>query len=515
MQASPEADRRTLIRRVTLDLAGLPPTVQEVQQFVNDKSPNAYAHLVDRLLASPRYAEVETMHWLDAVRYADSRGYHGDNPQPAWPYRDYVLKAFRDNMPFDQFTREQLAGDLIPNATPDQKVASAYNRILRTSQEGGLQDKEYLAKYGADRVRTTSAVWLGLTTGCAECHDHKFDPIKSQDFYSMKAFFADIKEVGLMHDHGEDAWTTMPLPSAEQTRQLAQFDAEVKSAQTALDEKTDALKAQQADWEQKLLADFQAGRLQWQYQQPFAAASAHGARLTIYNGEPVDSNEYIGGSLQFHRSSGKGLVVASGPNPDNDTYTISFRPGAGTWTALGVHVIQDETLPGNRLARGSDRFILTEVEARISPDGKQPGVKSPFVLATTDGFGELGEHPPMAAIDGNPATGWAEDESDGRSPFLALRFARPVKTGPAAVVTVTLRQDSHVRRATIGRVRLALSSGRILMAGNRRRRGGIEHAERRREVSPQRVARWHSCGRPEGAPGQSGKAHEGTSPGSA
>ena len=242
LQPSPEADRRTLIRRVTLDLTGLPPTAQEVQQFVNNKSPDAYAKLVDRLLASPRYAEMETMHWLDAVRYADSRGYHGDNPQPAWPYRDYVLRAFRDNKPFDDFTREQLAGDLIPNATIDQKVASAYNRILRTSQEGGIQDKEYLAKYGADRVRTTSAVWLGLTTGCAECHDHKFDPIKSEDFYAMKAFFADIKEEGLLPGRGDDAWTTLSLPSGDQSRQLAKLDEEVKAAQRALDEKTDALK---------------------------------------------------------------------------------------------------------------------------------------------------------------------------------------------------------------------------------------------------------------------------------
>jgi len=459
LHPSPEADRRTLIRRVTLDLTGLPPTPQDVQEFINAKLPDAYTRLVDRLLASPRFAEMETMHWLDAVRYADSRGYHGDNPQPAWPYRDYVLKAFRDNKPFDDFTREQLAGDLIPNATIEQKVASAYNRILRTSQEGGVQDKEYLAKYGADRVRTTSAVWLGLTTGCAECHDHKFDPIKSQDFYAMKAFFADIKEEGLLPGSGEKAWTTLALPSEDQTQQLAKFDAELKAVQQALDEKTDALKAEQASWERVLQSDFQAGRLQWKYQRPFAAASAHGARLTVYNDEPVDSNVYVGGSLQFHHEPGNGLVVASGPNPDNETYTISFRPGAGSWTALGVHVIQDETLPGNRLARGSDRFVLTEVEARVSADGKAPAVKAPFVLATTDGFGETGEHPPMAAIDGNPKTGWGEDSDDGRSPFLALRFARPLKTGPATVVTVYLRQNSEVRRATVGRMRLALSSG--------------------------------------------------------
>jgi hypothetical protein len=405
---------------------------------------------------------METMHWLDAVRYADSRGFHGDNPQPAWPYRDYVLRAFRDDKPFDDFTREQLAGDLIPNGTIDQKVASAYNRILRTSQEGGIQDKEYLAKYGADRVRTASAVWLGLTTGCAECHDHKFDPIKSEDFYAMKAFFADIKEEGLLPGRGDGAWTTLSLPSADQTGQLAKLDDAVQAAQRALDQRTDALKARQATWEQQLSTNFQAGRLKWQYQRPFSAVSAHGARLTIYNDEPVDSNIYItsgASSLQSRRGPGNGLIVASGPNPDNETYTISFRPGAGTWTALGVQAVQDESLPGNRLARGSDRFVLTEVEARVSADGKLPATKAPFVLATTNGFGETGEHPPMAAIDGDPRTGWAQDDGDGRSPFLALRFGRPVKTGPGTVITVYLRQDSPVRRATLGRVRLALSSG--------------------------------------------------------
>ena len=144
---SPEADRRTLIRRVSLDLTGIPPTPEEVAAFVKDTSPNAYEKLVDRLLASPRYAEQQTMHWLDAVRYADTCGFHGDNAFPAWPYRDYVLRAFRDNKPFDEFTREQLAGDLLPNATVEQRVASAYNRLNRTSAEGGLQPKEYLAKY--------------------------------------------------------------------------------------------------------------------------------------------------------------------------------------------------------------------------------------------------------------------------------------------------------------------------------------------------------------------------------
>src|ERR1035437_134897 len=160
LKPSAEADRRTLARRVALDLTGIPPTPEEIAAFQKDASPNAYEKLVDRLMASPRYAEQQTMRWLDVVRYADTCGFHGDNAFPAWPYRDYVLHAFRDNKPFDEFTREQLAGDLMPGATVDQRVASAYNRLNRTSAEGGLQAKEYLAKYGADRVRTVAAVWM-------------------------------------------------------------------------------------------------------------------------------------------------------------------------------------------------------------------------------------------------------------------------------------------------------------------------------------------------------------------
>jgi len=213
---SPEADRRTLIRRVTLDLTGLPPTPAEVEAFSADRSPDAYEKLVNRLLASPRFAEKQTMHWLDAVRYADTRGFHNDIAQPAWPYRDYVLRSFLSNKPFDTFTTEQIAGDLLPESTIEQKVATAYNRILRTSQEGGIQDKEYLAKYGADRVRTTSGVFLGLTMGCAECHDHKFDPITARDFYSMKAFFSDIKERGILPASGPNAWSAkLALPTEE------------------------------------------------------------------------------------------------------------------------------------------------------------------------------------------------------------------------------------------------------------------------------------------------------------
>src|ERR1035438_5062040 len=455
---SPEADRRTLLRRVALDLTGIPPRPQEADRFLNDRSPDAYEKLVDRLLASPAYAEMRAMHWLDAVRFADTAGFHGDNIWPTWPYRDYVLRAFRDNKPFDQFTREQLAGDLLPGATADQKAAAAYNRLNRASAEGGLQPNEYLAKYGADRVRTLSTVWLGSTMGCAECHDHKFDPFTNKDFYAMKAFFADIRETGQIADRGRGAWgEKLPLPSEEQRLRLAALDEQITAARRSLDAQAQALKKQRWAWEDRMLPDSEAGKLAWTYQRPTAAAAANGAKLTIYNDEAVDSNFYLHGSLISGRMRGEGLFVASGPNPDNETYTVTFKPGGGAWTALGIDVFQDESLPGTRFARGADRFVLTEVEAEIAEPGGAPR-KLPFVLATSGGVGERVENPPMAAIDGDPKTGWGVTIVEEYNPFLALRFAEPLHTRADSVVTVRLHHDSELRRATIGRFRLALSA---------------------------------------------------------
>ena len=236
LSPSPEADRRTLIRRVTLDLTGLAPTPEETAAFVADNSPQAYEQLVDRLLVSPAYAEKQAVRWLDAVRYADTAGFHSDGTRPAWPYRDYVLQAFRDNKPFDVFTREQLAGDLMPNPTVDERIATAYNRMGRTSAEGGLQPKEYLAKYGAERVRALSTNWLGSTMGCAECHNHKFNPILTKDFYAMKAFFADVKEDGMVPDSGDDAFA--PKMAVYQPGQKERIDAlqeQINAAKTDLD----------------------------------------------------------------------------------------------------------------------------------------------------------------------------------------------------------------------------------------------------------------------------------------
>jgi Protein of unknown function (DUF1553)/Protein of unknown function (DUF1549)/Planctomycete cytochrome C len=452
LKPSPEADRITLIRRVTLDLTGVPPTPEEVAAFVKDGN---YNKLVDRLMESPRYAEQQTMHWLDAVRYADTCGFHGDNAFPAWPYRDYVLHAFLENKPFDQFTREQLAGDLIPNATREQKVASAFNRLNRTSAEGGLQPKEYLAKYGADRVRTVSGVWLGGTLGCAECHDHKFDPYTARDFYSMKAFFADIKETGLVPDRGKNAWgALLPLPTPEQEMKLKALQDELAAARARLADKMKSLEPGRAEWEKQILARYEAGELAWKNQHPLTAKSANGAELTIHNDDELDFTVYDGGNLSAFRAKADGLVIASGPNPDNDTYTVTFKPGVGKWRALGIELVQDESLPGIRLARGSDRVVISELEL------ERNGTRIPFRAGMSNVSNQALEHLPIAAFDGNPKTGWAVNTyNEVTRVMLALRLFEPLETRGDEVLTVRIRQEAEQRRATMGRFRIALSPG--------------------------------------------------------
>jgi len=245
MQLAPEADRATLVRRLSFDLTGLPPTPAEVDAAFNDASAHWYEKVVDRLLASRHYGERQAIHWLDLVRYADTAGYHSDNYRDLYLYRDYVIAAFNNNKRFDQFTIEQLAGDLLPNPTDEQRIASGYNRLLQTTEEGGAQAKEYLAKYAADRVRNVSGVWLASTLGCAECHNHKFDPSTQKDFYSLAAFFADLKEKAV----GRQEQTQLPRP--EQTAQLQQLDEQMAPLQKLLTTQTPALDAAQQAWEKE------------------------------------------------------------------------------------------------------------------------------------------------------------------------------------------------------------------------------------------------------------------------
>jgi hypothetical protein len=227
LKFSPEADRRILIRRVSLDLTGIPPTPAEVEAFVEDASQNAWEKVVDRLLASPRYGEKMAFRWMEAARYGDSNGYQTDGARDMWRWRDWVIDAFNRNMPWDQFTIEQLAGDLLPNATLDQKIASGFNRNHRTTGEGGIIPEEYRVEYVADRAQTTATLWMGLTVGCARCHDHKYDPISQKDFYRLFAFFNQVPdERGFVWNYGpEEPFVKAPLP--EQARHLAELDAKV------------------------------------------------------------------------------------------------------------------------------------------------------------------------------------------------------------------------------------------------------------------------------------------------
>jgi hypothetical protein len=197
IKASPEAEKRTLLRRLSFDLIGLPPTTEEMKAFLDDTRPEAYTKQVDRLLKSERYGERMASQWLDLVRFSDTVGFHGDQNQNIYPYRDYVIDSFNRNQPFDQFTREQLAGDLLKNPTPEQLVATGLLRMNMMTREGGAQPEEYLAKYTADRVRLIGTAWLGATTGCCECHNHKFDPFTIKDFYSLGAFFDDVRQWGV------------------------------------------------------------------------------------------------------------------------------------------------------------------------------------------------------------------------------------------------------------------------------------------------------------------------------
>jgi mono/diheme cytochrome c family protein len=431
---SPPADKRTLIRRLSLDLRGLPPEPEDVERFVRSKDPRAYEELVEKYLASNAYAERMTMQWLDWVRYADTIGFHGDCDFSVWPYRDYVLRAFRDNKPFDQFTREQIAGDLLPGATDEQRVASAYNRLLRISTEGGVQDKEYLAKYAADRVRTTSGVWLGATMGCAECHDHKFDPYTARDFYSFAAFFADLNERGFYADgFSKNDWgPKLLLPTPEQQTALDALNAQIEALKHGIDSVGDELLAEGLErWSAQVLALDQAKTLDWQTQKPVAATTAHGATLTVGDDHSIS---------------------AGGPDPDREVYTVTLRPGAGVWHALRLETLTDEMFPGNRIARAGSTFVVTGFEVFTGEGRRARPVTLAQVLADAEGEG----FPARAMLDDRPDTGWAITFGHSRAHQAAFHFAEPLETDAETILTVRIRHESDQRRATIGKFKLGL-----------------------------------------------------------
>ncbi len=323
LKPSPRASRETLIRRLTLDLTGLPPTPKQVERFLRDSSPDAYSRLVDRLLLSSRYGERMAMQWLDAARYADTQGYQTDGERVMWRWRDWVIVAYNRNLPFDRFTIEQLAGDLLPQPTLDQRIATGFNRNHRANAEGGIIPEEYLVEYAVDRVETTSAVWMGLTLGCARCHDHKYDPVSQREFYQMMAYFNNVTESGIAFKEGNSE-PLIKAPTPHMHRQLDALDLEVEGAERSFQHALPEWWRAQRDWEKEV-----AGRsdLDWTVSQGLEARFA----LDANSSKQVKSQhptQYVSGRIgQAVRLDGRqgldlGKVVAL-----TQSHKISF----GAW----------------------------------------------------------------------------------------------------------------------------------------------------------------------------------------
>jgi hypothetical protein len=425
---APEADKRTLLRRLSFDLTGLPPTPQELTEFEADTSPQAYEKVVERLLASKHFGERMALYWLDVVRFADTAGYHSDNHRDLAPYRDYVIDAFNNNKPFDQFTIEQLAGDLLPSATGEQRIASGYNRLLQTTEEGGAQAKEYTAKYAADRVRNTSVIWLASTMGCSECHSHKFDPFTHKDFYSFAAFFADVSEKGV----GRQDQTRIPTP--EQAAQAKELDAQLAKLNEQLNAKSPELAAAQAKWEATAAADLAAGKNAWMVVTPAKVDAKSGTKLSV---QP-DS-----------------IVLAGGPNPAKETYVITRASESSGIRGLRLEALTDASFPNKGNSRSNGNFVLTEVEVEaIAADEKALRVK----LAAAEADFSQPSYPIANAIDGKADTGWAVSGHEQPANRTAVfTFAEPVG-GPGTKLTVTLKHDSQFAGHNIAKFRLSLTT---------------------------------------------------------
>lgn len=345
LQPAPEADRPTLLRRVYLDLTGLPPTPAEIDAFVADRAPDAYERVVDRLLASPRYGERMALGWLDLARYADTHGYHIDSHREMWPWRDWVIRAFNENKRYDQFTIEQLAGDLLPNATVEQKIASGFNRNHMINFEGGAIPEEYLNEYLIDRVETTATTWLGLTMGCARCHTHKYDPLSHKEFYQFYAFFNSVPEKGLDGRVG-NAMPYLALPTDEQKTKQEELN---KTIQTLTDDLSDKnVQPLQEAWERKLLGKQAVAPTKglvayYELDGSLSDASGRYRHGRTLKGDPTFNNGMISRAIsldgQTELSFGKlGELEHNQPF----TFALWMRPGLGKVGNYAFQQISDE-----------------------------------------------------------------------------------------------------------------------------------------------------------------------------
>ena len=434
LSPNPPAAKETLLRRVSLDLIGLPPTLEEVDAFLADQSPEAYERAVDRLLASPHYGERWARRWLDLARYADTNGYEKDKPRTIWPYRDWVINALNRDLPFDQFTIEQLAGDMLPGATADQIVATGFHRNTMLNEEGGIDPLEFRFHAMVDRVATTSTVWMGLTFTCSQCHNHKYDPLSQRDYYRLFAYLnnADEPEYALPNP-GNDARRT------EISRQIAELEARLPE-QFPVDETFD-----------------------WQPLVPLSAVSENGSKLTI---------------------GAEGVVLVSGDRPLTDTYTLTFDVDFRDVSHLALKALTDPSLGGGGPGRTDHgNFVLTEFKATVASLAS-PAATKPLAFTASADFSQDG-FPAANTVDGKPATGWAIHGPGTWNVNRTLTLT-PTPEAVAAIgsgmqrVTVRLEQNFGTNHL-IGKFSLALA---------RKVPQDKPLAERRREARDVAFAKW-------------------------
>jgi len=437
LKPSPEADRRTLARRLYFDLVGVPPRPEDVAEFEQDTSPDAYDRLVDKLLSSRHYGERMAIPWLDVARFADTIGYHSDNPRNVWPYRDYVIRAFNSNKRFDTFTREQLAGDLLPGSGVEQKVGSAFNRLLLSTEEGGAQPKDYEYRMLTDRVRAVGTVWLGQTFGCAACHDHKFDPVKMKDFYSLGAFFADIKEpiIG-QREPG------MPVPDRAQEEERARLEAQVAGLKKEFDGPHPELESAFAQWEKEARGAL-AREDHWKSPTLASATSVNGVTLVC---QP------------------DGSLLAQGQNPDKDIYRLAFRNLASRVAALRIDALPHNSLPSSGPGRaGNGNFVITEVVVRVRDSrGKELPLKVKSARADFEQASSVEKNPygawvAAAVIDGDAkgdGFGWAILPEAGKAHYLVLELDQELRPSETDSLLVEIRQNHGQGNHTLGHFRV-------------------------------------------------------------
>ncbi len=439
LSPSPEASRETLIRRVGLDLIGLPPTPQEVDAFVADRSPDAYEKVVDRLLASPHYGERWARPWLDLARYADSNGYEKDALRVAWKYRDWVINALNQDMSFKDFTVEQIAGDMLSNATIDQKIATGFHRNTLLNREGGIDPEEQRFYTLVDRVNTTAALWLGSTLECAQCHNHKFDPFPQKDYYRLLAFF-DNAQYEVMNEGQGERWIREPeleLATPEQEKKSREIGEEIAKLETRLNTSTPELEAAQLRWESEL----REAESRWATLRPARYSSLGGAALTLLEDQSI---------------------LARGTNPEADTYVLEARTELTGITGARVEVINDPSLPHGGPGRDPEgNFFLSAVEIEATPaEGPDSGTKIAWKEAVANdsqrGYGAAGLVSKKEGI-----SGWAIDTSPSDAPLrrqLVLIPDKPFGFDHGTALTIRLKHEMRHSARNLGRFRLSLTS---------------------------------------------------------